>query len=236
MNYNKQQINGDAAEYFVAYTLTKVLGWPCRLFGVDLGVDAELEVVDALGVSQGDIIKVQIKAKETTVPTRELAVTVEPRHIEYWKHFCLPVIVCCADLADEKVYWKQITSTEAFRTRGASNKVSFDREADLFGPASKQALERLVNPAESKNIEALFSELEARFALLPVGYVRFGDLDTIAAVDEQCGAVQEVLERLSRILAFFPWRLSSYAHARMAEIADRVSALRNDANWHAADC
>ncbi|MGQ5675295.1 DUF4365 domain-containing protein, partial [Lacticaseibacillus paracasei] len=62
MEYPKKSVNGDAGEYLVAYTITKLFGWPCRLFGVDIGVDAELEILDDEARSTGDVIKIQVKA------------------------------------------------------------------------------------------------------------------------------------------------------------------------------
>ena len=170
IEYQKRSANGDAGEYFAVHKITKVLGWPCRLYGVDLGVDAELEILDADGISHGDIIKVQIKAIEPDAGKENapvLSVYVDERHIAYWQQFCLPVIVCCVDLSAEQVYWKQITATEAFRSRGDSRKVSFDRQLDLVSSAMKPDLERLVHPAESKEIQSLFQELHRRYKALP---------------------------------------------------------------------
>jgi len=231
MEYQKRSVNGDAGEYFAAYRLTKVLGWPCRLYGIDLGVDAELEILDANGTSHGDIIKVQIKAMEPDAGKESapvLSVYVDERHIDYWQRFCLPVIVCCVDLAAEQVYWKQITATEAFRSRGDSRKVSFDRQADLVCPATKPELERLVHPAESKEILPLFDELDRRYAELPKGPIRFTDIDQVVEVDDLCSKVMETLQALERILAFFPWRINAFERERLVAIRDEVRWLKRE--------
>lgn len=47
--YTAKNISGDAGAYLIAYTATHRLGWPCRILGIDIGVDAELEVLDQLG-------------------------------------------------------------------------------------------------------------------------------------------------------------------------------------------
>ncbi|WP_157597746.1 MULTISPECIES: DUF4365 domain-containing protein [unclassified Rhizobacter] len=235
MEYPKRSANGDAGEYLAAYSLTKALGWPCRLYGVDLGVDAELEILDDQGVSRGDIVKVQIKTMQPEKTKPELAIYVDERHIDYWQRFCLPVIVCCVDLSQEKVYWRQITATEAFRSRGQSRKVTFDREVDLISPQARPLLEKLVHPAESKEILPLFQELERRFARLPQGIVRFFDLDQIVEIDSLCEDVSEVLQKLERILAFFPWRVNAFENARLGAIRDDVLALKRDGAMAAAD-
>jgi hypothetical protein len=61
MEYQKRSKNGDAEEYFVAYSATKLLGWRCRLYEVDIDIDGEMEVLANAGDSTGDVIKPQIK-------------------------------------------------------------------------------------------------------------------------------------------------------------------------------
>ncbi|WP_431103070.1 DUF4365 domain-containing protein [Roseateles noduli] len=235
MEYEKRSASGDAGEYLAAYKLTKLLGWPCRLYGVDIGVDAELEVLDSNSRSHGDIIKVQIKAISAPPGTKELSVYVDARHIEYWQRFCLPVIVCCVDLEAEKIYWRQITATEAFLSGGDSRKVTFDRSRDELSAASKDALERLVQPPESKSIQPLMAELEQRYSNFPVGYLRFHSFDKVDEIIEKCDHVDGVFKKLDPVLAFFPWRISSFANARLNQIRDHVRHLRREASMAYTD-
>ena len=158
--YQKRSINGDSGEYFVAYQITKLFGWPCRLYGVDLGVDAEMEITDNDGISTGDIIKIQIKSCGFIDEAINKSVHVDERHILYWKRFCLPIIICCVDLSGEKIYWKPITATETYKTNGESNKVSFCLENDVLKRESKEKLMELAIPQESKKLDKLFSKLE----------------------------------------------------------------------------
>ena len=226
MDYAKKSANGDAGEYFAAYTLTKNLGWPCRLYGMDIGVDAELEVLDAQRSSTGDIIKVQIKTFDSA--GAEPAVYVDDRHIDYWKRFCLPVIICCVELSTECVYWKQITATEAFRSGGASRRVTFDRYRDVVAPAMRGSLQALVHPPESKQIEPMFNEVKARFSKLPDPDSFFSDLDQLAECDELCQAVEDALSILTPVLAHFPWRISAYAQAELSGMQQSLRLLRNN--------
>jgi len=46
MKYTKSAANGHAGEFFFAYKVARVLGWPCRLFDIDIGIDAQVEVLD----------------------------------------------------------------------------------------------------------------------------------------------------------------------------------------------
>lgn len=233
MQYAKNSANGDAGEYFAAYTLTKSLGWPCRLYGVDLGVDAELEILDAQGLSTGDIIKVQIKTFDSA--GADPAVYVDDRHIDYWKRFCLPVIICCVELSAERVFWKQITATEAFRSGGTSRKVTFNRHQDVVAPAMKGTLQSLVHPPESKQVELLFNELKTRFGKLPDSDTYFSNFDQLAECDELCRSVEEALNRLVPLLVHFPWRISSFAQAELAGMQLSLRILRDNMGHAHAD-
>jgi hypothetical protein len=46
VEYPKRSRNGDAGELLVAFTTNRVFGWPCRLLDIDIGVDAELEIME----------------------------------------------------------------------------------------------------------------------------------------------------------------------------------------------
>ena len=228
MEYPKRSVNGDAGEYLVAYTVTRKLSWPCRLYGVDLGVDAELEVLDGSGQSTGDIIKIQVKAVERIPSADQASIYVDDRHIEYWKRFCLPVIVCCVELSTEKIYWKQITATEAFKSGGESRKVSFCLEHDKLNETSAELLRALVHPAESKQIEPLFSQLREAFARLPSESTQYYDIDSIVEAEELCEAVRQAIDKLAPLIAYFPWRLSSVAHAEYMHIKNSVRHLKGN--------
>ena len=38
MKYPKTAATGHAGEFFFAYQVAKVLGWPCRIFDIDIGL------------------------------------------------------------------------------------------------------------------------------------------------------------------------------------------------------
>ncbi|GAA0232838.1 DUF4365 domain-containing protein [Marinomonas primoryensis] len=228
MKYGKTNINGDAGEYFLAYKFTKILGWPCRLYGQDLGVDAEIEVLDDDSISNGDIIKIQIKAVDSIKSTSSVSVYVDDRHIEYWKKFCLPVIVCCIDLSTEKIYWKQVTATEAYDTQGESKKVSFCLEHNIFDDSSKEAFRKLVSPEKANSIEGLFVKAKELTLQLPQNTSNFYDHETINQVEDVCNNITTIVSEIDEILRSFPWKISAFALRELNWMRDMVRVTKID--------
>ena len=230
MEYTKRNVNGDAGEYLVAYKFTKMFGWPCRLYGIDLGVDAETEVIDDQGHSTGDIIKIQIKSFDSISSTDAAAVYPDDRHIDYWKRFCLPVIICCVDLSTEKVYWKQVTSTEAYESSGISKKISFNLKNDVLDQNSKYSLQKLVMPEASKRIDELFVQLDKISVGLPQTTSGYIDFQSIYKTEDLCNDVTLIINEIDELITNFPWRVSSLALRKLNNIKGCVRMTKNDCN------
>lgn len=232
MEYKKHSVNGNAGEYLVAYTITRIFGWPCRLYGIDLGVDAEMEVIDEDGRSTGDIIKIQIKTFES-LPSKEVgSVYVDERHISYWKRFCLPVIICCVDLANTKIYWKQITATEAFHSRGESKKVKFCFKHDILDKESLNKLRELVCPSESKSLEILFQELNKSAEHLPSINRVYTDFESIEEEEKKCDKLDDRVKIIENIISHFPWRISLMGMRQLNNIKSKIQATRNNLKYY----
>lgn len=206
MEYQKRSVNGDAGEYLVAYTVTRELGWPCRLYGVDLGVDAEMEVIID-GVSDGDIIKVQVKAMER-LEGASANVYVDDRHIKYWQRFSAPVIICCVDLASKRVYWKPINATEAYKTGGRSKKVNFDFSSDLLTSNSAAQLRNLVSPPELKEVRKHLDQIKGFLADPVNDGSACGDHEALNELESACQQIQSAISKVEQIGRAFPWRLN----------------------------
>ena len=80
---------GDAGEFFFAYRVSSELRWPCRLIDIDIGIDAQIEILDSDLRSTGKFVAVQVKATE--VGRRIWRVS--RRHIKYWNSISVPVFV-----------------------------------------------------------------------------------------------------------------------------------------------
>jgi len=229
VEYQKRSINGDAGEYLVAYRVTKLLHLPCRLLPIDLGVDAEIELLNQKGESTGDVIKVQIKSFDKIPAGDTYSVYVDERHITYWKRFCLPLIVCCVDLSTERVFWQRIDNFKAYHTDGESKKITFRIPDDELIASSRDELMRFVYPDESKQIERLFNDVKTKVHALPSSTTNvFPDFKSIYAHEDEIEEIQSQFDNLQRLFAAYPWRVSGEVHAEFEWMKNRVGNLRSE--------
>jgi hypothetical protein len=101
MKYTDDKATGDAGEYFFAYRVSDLLQWPCRLLDIDIGIDAQIEVLDENRQSMGQFIAVQVKA---TRDKDKNSISVEKKHIKYWESLDTPVVLVFVNLSNKKVY------------------------------------------------------------------------------------------------------------------------------------
>lgn len=94
---------GLAGEYLVGVLIAKLLGWPYRMQPIaDLGIDGEIEILDAGHRSTGRLLKVQCKSSSNDEAG---TVYVQARYVRYWRDLGLPVLVVRADLMSMEAHW-----------------------------------------------------------------------------------------------------------------------------------
>jgi len=126
---------GKAAEYFFAYRVSHTLGWPCRLFDVDIGIDGQVEILDSLGMSTGRFIAFQVKTQ--TRGAAEGYCDVTARHITYWQSVDTPVFVALVDLKRKAIFLHEIERGRKYAKPGKqSTRLHFDPSASRFGKAT----------------------------------------------------------------------------------------------------
>lgn len=204
--YNKRSVNGKAGEYLVAHRFTKVLQWPYRMLDVDLGADGEIEILDLKGASTSDIIKVQVKTFNSITKAGSKKIYVKDNHIQYWKKFCLPIIIVCVDLRTDKVYWKPIAATECYNSGGASKVVTIDLQADELTPACGAKLKALVSPATSKDIEHILKNMRRLHAIIKDQNDFAVDEKQMANVEALTDEFYAQIKLFNELVLHFPWR------------------------------
>lgn len=100
----------------------------------DVGIDGQIEYIDAEGNATGRIVAVQVKSGASYFPGEiddALTYPVPPKHRDYWRDFPLPVILVLYEPGLETAYW---ADARAQLRAGADSSIKVDR-ADMFDPA-----------------------------------------------------------------------------------------------------
>jgi hypothetical protein len=124
--YTRKNATGDAGEYLTGYAFAGKLGWAYRILDSDTGIDGEVEIYDGEEPT-GRLIKVQVKS--TAKPRQAggategddedhaeaepggFKISVKKVDVTYWRLLSLPVVLCVADIAAGKVYFRIIDDT-----------------------------------------------------------------------------------------------------------------------------
>lgn len=162
MKYPQNSAIGDAGEHFFAYTVATQLGWPCRLLDVDIGIDAQVEILDDERNSTGQFLAVQIK---TRTDPQTYVIYEGVKHVEYWQSADSPVLIALVDLEDKTVYIKHVEKGGELAPAvpgGDTVKFEFDPSEDLLSQDLAPKLRLLGYAEEIKKIEAILNEIRAR--------------------------------------------------------------------------
>jgi len=144
MKYPDTTAIGDAGEFYFAYQIAHVLRWPCRLFDIDIGLDAQVEILDAKRNSEGRFVAFQVKT--TSVENSKTSVYVKRAQVDYWKTLELPVFVVLVDLPTGSMLLHRITDQDYVKTNGGRLRIDFDpsqtfdkSSGRVFAAASQEA-------------------------------------------------------------------------------------------------
>ena len=143
--YMRENQIGDQGELLVARLFIKHFKWICRLQDVDIGIDAEYEVVGTACNATGKVAKIQVKATSKAFTKGINDFYIEQHHLNYWQTFSLPVVFCYVSLVTDEVLWLCIEPDAAYRTRGSGHKFTLNYPDDLLRLGSKGALLAIAN-------------------------------------------------------------------------------------------
>ncbi|WP_347368982.1 DUF4365 domain-containing protein [Vibrio vulnificus] len=149
MKYTEDKATGDAGEYLFAYTVANVLEWPCRLLDIDIGIDAQIEVLDDSRQSMGQFIAVQVK---TTRDINKKSISVEKKHIDYWSSLDTPVLLVLVNLGTNETFARPLEDFNGSQTLHFSTK-------HLVGVGMKESLRLLAYSEDIKFIEEKLEEV-----------------------------------------------------------------------------
>jgi hypothetical protein len=140
MKYPERTAHGDAGEFFFAYKIASVLKWPCRLFDIDIGIDAQVEILDEERVSTGKFVAFQIKTTNAEYPGAYSYV--DELHLAYWQAHGLPVFAVLVDLPKQAMYLHHISKSKQYSTTNKGLiRIEFDTINGRFQESSRAVIQ-----------------------------------------------------------------------------------------------
>lgn len=139
MKYPLTLAHGDAGEFFFAYKIASVLKWPCRMIDIDIGLDAQVEVLnEADRTSTGRFVAFQVKTREEVAQSY---LYVSQEHLAYWREVSLPVFVVLVDLGTNEMYLHRVDLNVSYpKTDKGLVRIDFDLARDKFGAGSSKRI------------------------------------------------------------------------------------------------
>jgi hypothetical protein len=108
LKYQTTSAIGNAGEYYFAYWISKEFQWPCRLLDIDVGIDAQIEILDIENNTTGDFLAIQIK----TSIDEKISKSISLANLEYWKSVQDIVMLISINLTNLKIYWKVVNDSD----------------------------------------------------------------------------------------------------------------------------
>lgn len=164
MKYKETSATGNAGEFYFAYWISRYFQWPCRLLDIDIGIDAQIEILDEHNHSRGEFIAVQIK---TTLNDKKNK-SIDLDNLEYWKTINDPVILVFIKIndIDPKIYWREINTDDIdshieLAQKNTSKTISIDfNESHRLSKKDKERFSLLPYKGSVQKIKGIHSEIQ----------------------------------------------------------------------------
>jgi hypothetical protein len=153
MQYSLTNIIGDAGEHLVAARVINFFKFPCRLIGIDIGIDAEIEIIDNNYKSTSEFIRCQIK----TTTSDKFCLYIDEEHMTYWNKMSMPVVVFLVHLETDKIYWHCIDEIEKYKKGKTGYVVNFE-ETDVLIAANKVRFKEIASIKMVRQIRKFYEE------------------------------------------------------------------------------
>lgn len=157
MKYTNNTALGDAGEFLFAFRIARTLKWPCRLFDIDIGIDAQVEVLDG-EQSTGRFVAFQIKA---STQDHGFCRYVKKKQLSYWQELDIPVFAVLVDLRDHSMYLHLIKKGRDYHiTTNGEVRIDFDKETEVFNDKSAELIKAA---AEEQDLTEVIAHLAPVF-------------------------------------------------------------------------
>jgi hypothetical protein len=223
MIYTLNAASGDAGEYFFAYQIADVLKWPCRLLDIDIGIDAQVEVIDMNRKSNGRFIAVQVKARLDDGKSYRY---VTEAQLAYWLELDVPVFVVLVNLAKKTMYVHRISKKVVYhRTPEGRVRIDFDMVKEIFSSATAARFAKASDDVAMEHILPLLEEVNQGAEVI-LEYLRgeVNDSDRLFELMRSRVALQGYLSQASALVDAMGVGVDEY-NAALSKLGDGLDQL-----------
>ena len=128
-----------------------------EISNTDVGIDAQIELIDENGVATGKLAGIQIKSGDSfvNIKTRTFTFRAEKKHFDYWKRYTLPIIGV--------VYSPCLNTAIWFDLKEHSNKITERKRTYRIVDVLNQS-----NELNNHNIANILTRIIQEFYVMPV--------------------------------------------------------------------
>ncbi|MDX2254178.1 MAG: DUF4365 domain-containing protein [Pseudanabaenaceae cyanobacterium bins.39] len=159
MRVSTSDQQGDSGVYALGQKVSQNLGWIFRPQPLrDIGIDAQIEIVEN-GESTAELLAIQIKSgKSWFDETTEKGIVFrgDPKHLEYWINYPLPVLVILHEPQTNIAYWQVVNADTVTNTgKGWKIIIPFNQKLDQASKNSLKDICRLIVHADNFSLLSL---------------------------------------------------------------------------------
>lgn len=230
MKFYTSNSTGDSGLFYLGYWINQNFGFPFRVLSADIGIDAEIEILDEQLHSNGLILKAQVKSSQTEI-TKDFTEYVEKKHLDYWSKLTVPVIYFKIDLFSSKIYYKVISSLDDIELTKSEDeekwKIDFKIKSDLLTLDSKIEWIKKFQLIEFHNIYSYFEEIDR---ILNDVVVHVMNDDSYNFQIKKVVKAEKLIEKLVALKNLYPWKYGKKLNRRLENVTKNANEKRNFMN------
>lgn len=201
----------------------------------DVGIDAQIELIDSNGGATGKLAGIQIKSGDSfvDVATRTFTLRAEQKHFEYWTRYTLPVIGVAYSPSLNKAVWFNLTEySHQIIEEGGSYRVAgiLDEGNELNEQNISNTLTRIIQEFHGMPVSLQEAEQIAHIQELPEEVVEVEETKEAAwkRLTNILLASQSEPDVLANVGSRLSWYFSTVSQEQKDFFVERISNATNE--------
>lgn len=228
MKFYTSNATGDSGLFLLGHWINQNFKFPFRVMSADIGIDAEIEMIDEEYHSEGLVLKVQVKATQKAI-TKNFSAYIDKAHLKYWDKLTVPVLFFKVDLTNNNIYYKHISSHDDITGTKSDDpdklKIDFDIGNDLLTIDSLAIWRETFRLVEYHNLHNYFGQaIEILRSVITNVY----DQDSYESQMLKVKEAQVIEQKLQSLKLLYPWKFGIKHSKVLNQITDTIASKSND--------